>query len=406
MKILQISPHLGVPPNTGANISVFGITKYLSLLGHEIDFVSYRKSFNLESTLKDLRPYCDPTILDIQTGNNVISAIFNVFSHVPYNVSKYINRDLREFIIKYFKNNKPDIIHIDHLHMAWIVDDIRELTNAPIVLREHNVETNIMKRFSEKESNILLRWYSARQAKKLENYEVKYCRKFNKCIMITSVDEQQIRQLDSRIDTTTIEAGIDEHLLNYRKKEVIPKSLFHIGSLDWYPNKDGLEWFLNSVMPSLSEQIPEIKLFIYGSGAEKLKIDSKVKDNIEICGFVSNLAQNILNKELMIVPLRIGSGIRLKILEMLAMGCNILTTEIGKEGINAENKKHLLIGNSAEEFKSIIIDYLNGKYDKELISNNAKDLIRDSYTWPIIAKRFENEYMKIIEFNKMRNIAW
>lgn len=224
--------------------------------------------------------------------------------------------------------------------------------------------------------------------------------------MITSVDEQQIRQLDSRIDTTTIEAGIDEHLLNYRKKEVIPKSLFHIGSLDWYPNKDGLEWFLNSVMPSLSEQIPEIKLFIYGSGAEKLKIDSKVKDNIEICGFVSNLAQNILNKELMIVPLRIGSGIRLKILEMLAMGCNILTTEIGKEGINAENKKHLLIGNSAEEFKSIIIDYLNGKYDKELISNNAKDLIRDSYTWPIIAKRFENEYMKIIEFNKMRNIAW
>ncbi|HOJ17068.1 MAG TPA: glycosyltransferase family 4 protein [Ignavibacteriaceae bacterium] len=406
MKILQISPHLGVPPNTGANISVFGITKYLSLLGHEIDFVSYRKNFNLESTLKDLRPYCDPTILDIQTGNNVISAIFNVFSHVPYNVSKYINRDLREFIIKYFKNNKPDIIHIDHLHMAWIVDDIRELTNAPIVLREHNVETNIMKRFSEKESNILLRWYSARQAKKLENYEVKYCRKFNKCIMITSVDEQQIRQLDSRIDTTTIEAGIDEHLLNYRKKEVIPKSLFHIGSLDWYPNKDGLEWFLNSVMPSLSEQIPEIKLFIYGSGAEKLKIDSKVKDNIEICGFVSNLAQNILNKELMIVPLRIGSGIRLKILEMLAMGCNILTTEIGKEGINAENKKHLLIGNSAEEFKSIIIDYLNGKYDKELISNNAKDLIRESYTWPIIAKRFENEYMKIIEFNKMRNIAW
>jgi len=385
---------------------VFGITKYLSLLGHEIDFVSYRKNFNLESTLKDLRPYCDPTILDIQTGNNVISAIFNVFSHVPYNVSKYINRDLREFIIKYFKNNKPDIIHIDHLHMAWIVDDIRELTNAPIVLREHNVETNIMKRFSEKESNILLRWYSARQAKKLENYEVKYCRKFNKCIMITSVDEQQIRQLDSRIDTTTIEAGIDEHLLNYRKKEVIPKSLFHIGSLDWYPNKDGLEWFLNSVMPSLSEQIPEIKLFIYGSGAEKLKIDSKVKDNIEICGFVSNLAQNILNKELMIVPLRIGSGIRLKILEMLAMGCNILTTEIGKEGINAENKKHLLIGNSAEEFKSIIIDYLNGKYDKELISNNAKDLIRESYTWPIIAKRFENEYMKIIEFNKMRNIAW
>jgi len=406
LKILQISPHLGVPPNTGANISVFGITKYLSLLGHEIDFVSYRKNFNLESTLKDLRPYCDPTILDIQTGNNVISAIFNVFSHVPYNVSKYINRDLREFIIKYFKNNKPDIIHIDHLHMAWIVDDIRELTNAPIVLREHNVETNIMKRFSEKESNILLRWYSARQAKKLENYEVKYCRKFNKCIMITSVDEQQIRQLDSRIDTTTIEAGIDEHLLNYRKKEVIPKSLFHIGSLDWYPNKDGLEWFLNSVMPSLSEQIPEIKLFIYGSGAEKLKIDSKVKDNIEICGFVSNLAQNILNKELMIVPLRIGSGIRLKILEMLAMGCNILTTEIGKEGINAENKKHLLIGNSAEEFKSIIIDYLNGKYDKELISNNAKDLIRESYTWPIIAKRFENEYMKIIEFNKMRNIAW
>lgn len=403
MKILQISPHLGVPQNTGANISVFGITKYLSLLGHEVDFVSYRKNFNAETAKKELSRFCKPIILDVQTENKFIPALFNLFSSVPYNISKYISSELREFIEEYFKENRPDIVHIDHLHMAWVIDVIREISDVPIVLREHNLEMNIMERFAKRENNVLVKKYATYQAKKLRKYEIKYCKKFDKCIMITSVDEEQLRKMIGHVETKTIEAGVDENLLNIERKEPVPFSLFHIGSLDWYPNLEGLEWFLSKIMPDLVIINPSIRLFVYGTGTNKIKLNDNIKRNVELVGFAENLTEHILDKDLMIVPLRIGSGIRLKILEMLGMGMNIICTSIGKEGIKAEDNKQLLIADNELEFVKKINAYFTGKYNRKEISSRAKDLIRDNYTWPIIANKFEEEYLSlIVKHNRVR----
>ncbi|MHC1739091.1 MAG: glycosyltransferase family 4 protein [Ignavibacteriaceae bacterium] len=403
MKILQISPHLGVPQNTGANISVFGITKYLSLLGHEVDFVSYRKDFNAETAKKELSRFCNPIILDVQTENKIIPALLNLFSSVPYNISKYISSELREYLEEYFKKSKPDVVHIDHLHMAWVIDVIREISDVPVVLREHNLEMNIMKRFAERENNFFVRKYATYQAEKLRKYEIRYCKKFDKCLMITSVDEEQLQKMTGNVDTKTIEAGVDEKLLNIKRNVPIPFSLFHVGSLDWYPNLEGLEWFLSNIMPDLVKINPSIKLFVYGTGTKKIKLNENIKRNVELIGFVENLTEQILDKDLMIVPLRIGSGIRLKILEMLGMGMNIICTSIGKEGIKAEDNEQLLIADSELTFVKKIDDYFKGKYDKEEMSSRAKDLIRENYTWPIIAKKFEDEYLALItKHNRMR----
>jgi len=392
-----------VPQNTGANISVFGITKYLSLLGHEIDFVSYRKNNDAEMAKRELSQYCNPIILDVQTENKIIPGLLNLFTSTPYNISKFISEELREFIEEYFVKNRPDIVHIDHLHMAWIIDLIREISDVPVVLREHNLEMNIMKRFAERERNILLKWYASYQAEKLQKYETKYCKKFDKCIMITSIDEKQLLQMNTHIETKTIEAGVEEHFLNIERLEPIPYSLFHIGSLEWYPNLDGLEWFLSSVMIELIKINPSIKLYVYGSGMDKIKINEGLKRNVELVGFVENLTENIADKDLMVVPLRIGSGIRLKILEMLGMGCNIITTSIGKEGINAEDSKQIIVADSEKEITSKIVDYYDGKYNKKEMSINARNLIRENYTWPIIAKKFEQEYLTIIEHHNKVN---
>lgn len=399
MKILQISPHLGVPQNTGANISVFGITKYLSLLGHEVDFVSYRKNFDAEAAKRELNRFCEPIILDVQTRNKIIPALMNFFSSVPYNISKYISDELREYLDEYFKKSKPDIVHVDHLHMAWVIDFIREISDVPIVLREHNLEMNIMKRFAERRNNVFIRKYAAYQAEKLRKYEIKYCKKFDKCIMITSVDEDQLNRMTGSVATKTIEAGVEEELLSIKRKDPIPFSLFHVGSLDWYPNFEGLEWFLSRIMPELVKLNSSIKLFIYGSGTKKIKLKENIRRNVELIGFVENLTEQILDKDLMIVPLRIGSGIRLKILEMLGMGMNIISTSIGKEGIKAEDTKHILIADSELAFVQRIMEYFKGQYDKEGMSLSAKDLIREYYTWPIIAKKFEDEYLSLIAKN-------
>jgi len=223
------------------------------------------------------------------------------------------------------------------------------------------------------------------------------CAKFDKVIMISKNDEKELKKFDSSINTTTISAGIDSQLLEYKKKDIIPYSLVHIGHTDWYPNLDGLNWFINEVLPEIIKEKPMIKLYIYGGGNTiNYSVPNKLKNNVEVVGFVDSLWESLSDKALAIVPLRIGGGIRIKILELLATGTNILTTDIGKEGINVSHNKELLIANNKEEFINSILYYFNGNIDSKLMAKNGRKFIENNFTWEKISKKFENVYSDVL----------
>ncbi len=398
MKILQISPQVPVPPTDGGKLSIWGNTVNLSKRGHKIDFVCYLKHSNYEESYKMLSNYCTPYLLKVKTDNSLWGAIINLFSRVPYNASKYNRKELLKFIRNYFSKNEVDIVQVEHLHMGWIVDEIRKLSNAKIVLRQQNLETLIMKRFYERQKNLFLKYFAKIQYKKFLKFEPYICSKFDKVIMISTADEAKLKKLNPSINSTTIPSGVNANLLNVKRGKEIPFSLIHIGSMDWYPNFYGLQWFLEKVYPRVVEKFPESKLFIYGGGdTSKLKITDEIKQNINIVGFIDDLWEEISDKSLAIVPLKIGGGIRIKILEMLAAGQIILTTSIGSEGIELEDGKNALIANSAEEFNEKITEFFNNKFNLDEMRNEGKNLIRKNYTWDKIALRFENEYKKLVK---------
>ena len=282
--------------------------------------------------------------------------------------------------------------------MGWIIDIIRNYTDAPVVLRAQNVEMMIMKRFAEEQHNFFLREFAEKQYEKFLKYEPLLCEKFDKCIMISKKDEEVILKLNPQIKTSVIPAGIDEFLLQKRRKNVIPYSLVHIGSLEWYPNLNGLNWFIQNIFSEIVRDFPKVKLFIYGKkGFEKLNVPSNLNKNIVIIGYVDNLWAELENKSLAIVPLRIGGGIRIKILELLAFGVNIITTSTGKEGIDVEDGKHILIGDTEDEFAEKIKSFFRKEYDEELLSTNGKDFIKDHYLWDVVLDAFENEYKKLLK---------
>jgi glycosyltransferase involved in cell wall biosynthesis len=396
MKILQIAPQIPLPLDVGGKIGIFGILKYLSLRGNEMYFAAYRKDTDKLWALNNLSEFCTPYIIDVQVNNSLIPALFNFFSPVPYNVSKFIKAKLTNFLLDFFGKNKVDIIHIDHLHLGWTIELLRNLTDAPVILREHNLEMKIMKRFFEKEKNPFIKRYAEIQYHKFIKYEPSLCEKFNKCIMITKEDEKDLLNLNSSIKTAVIPVGVETQLLNFKKKEPIPFSLFHIGAMNWLPNYDGLKWFLEEIFPKIIRIKPEIKLYLYGKETEKIKISSLVSQNVIVKGYVKNIWEEISDKQLAIIPLRIGSGIRVKIIEMLAAGFNIISTSIGKEGIQANDNEHILIADTAEEFINKTIGFFDNSADHNLMIQNARKLIREKYTWNIIAEQFESEYLKLI----------
>jgi glycosyltransferase involved in cell wall biosynthesis len=401
MKILHISPKLPYPTNDGGRIAIYGNLKYLKERGHEIHFVAYKKDSDLNKCIPHLETLADIDVLEVNTENSILGGILNLFSNVPYNVWKYHSQELKSHIISLFKKKIFDIVIIENLHMGYIVDTIKSISNIPVVLRQHNLEMKIMKRFSEAEKNPIIKAYSKLQYRRFLKYEPELCQKFDKVVMITDHDKNEILELSNNIKSTTIPAGVKRDLLKIEIKEKEPYSIFHIGHLDWFPNLDAMKFFINEILPKIVMKEPRTKFYLYGGTLpQEFIIPASVKNHVIQKGFVDNLWTDITDKQLAVVPLRIGSGMRLKIVELLAAGHNILTTSIGCEGINVEDEKHLLIADQTEEFVNKVIDFFNGKYNSQQMIKNGRTLIEEQYIWEKIAERFEQTFEKLVSENK------
>jgi len=396
MKILQISPQISYPYDSGGRLSIYGITKSLSEKGHEITFVTYVKEYPKQDQIDELNKICKPIFIKKDTKNSLIGVFKNLFSSVTYNISKYYSKELKVFLEDFLTKNEIDIVHIDHLHMSWAVDVIKKIKNIPVVLREHNLEMKIMERFGNVESNFILKAFSKIQYKKFLKYEPQQCKKFDKCVMITKDDESALLSLSSDIRTSVIPAGVDNKILLLKSNKIIPYSIYHIGSLEWEPNYNGLMYFISEIFPEIIKKFPDTKLYIYSKGVEKLILNESIKRNIVLCGYVDDIWKEVIDKQIMVVPLKIGSGMRIKIIEMLAAGKLVVSTSIGKEGIEVENGKHILIADDSKSFVKIISDVFSNKIDLLKISHSAKAIIKEKYSWDNISNQFENEYLELI----------
>jgi len=397
MKLLFITPKIPFPPTDGHKKSMFGVIKYLSKLGYEIDIIAYQQN-NEEKNAEGLREFAKVFLLDVQTPNSMYGAVKNLFSNVPYNLWKYQNPKLVEFLRKYFSNNKVDIIQVFNSHMGWIVDELRRVTKVPIILRQENLELSIMKKYSENQGNLFLKLYSYLQYSKFIKYEPELCSKFDNCVMISPIDQRKLLEYNPNIKTTVIPLGVEEGLFNYHQSENIPFTLFHIGSLGWYPNYDGINWFLKEIFPSIVRKYPDSKLYLYGGGfPDNYYFDERIKSNVVIKGFVEDIWSEVKDKHLAIVPLRIGSGIRVKIIELLAVGHNVISTSIGIEGLPLTDNENIIVADTKEEFLNKIDLFFSGKYNSQQIIKSAKHIMKNNFSWYKIAEQFDVLYKTIIK---------
>ncbi|HOI30940.1 MAG TPA: glycosyltransferase family 4 protein [Melioribacteraceae bacterium] len=398
MRILQILPKIPYPPVDGHTKSMWGVIKYLRQCGHEIDVIAYSQQKDFRNDISEIEKYAKLYPLDLITRNSIAGAVVNLFSKTPYNLSKYVRPELDSFISGHLKKNKYDIIHITNAHMGWIVDRIRSLCDTPVVLRQENLELTIMERYYKKQSNPLLKFYAYIQYRKFIKYEPVLCSRFDCVIMMSAEDERRLKRFNPHVKTVTIPLGIEKELLEVNRTEIEKYSLVHIGSLDWYPNYDGFKWFVNCIFPAIVRKFKDVKLYHYGGGIPgKFFFPESVKDNIIVKGFVKDIFQELADKSLAIVPLRIGSGIRVKILELLASGVNIVTTPMGMEGIPVENGKEILVAENELGFESLIIEFFDEKFDGKNISLKGKEFIKENYLWESIAEKFEDTYRKLLK---------
>lgn len=329
----------------------------------------------------------------IDTSVKPVPALLNLFSNKSYNITRFYSPVFDAVLKKLLLTEKFDIIQLETLWVTPYVETIRKNSTAKIIFRSHNVEYMIWQRLAEIATNPLKKWYLNLLAARLKKYEISMLNKYDGIASITELDALNFKKLGCNIPIIHTPFGI--HMTDYKiaEKPVVP-SLFHIGAMDWMPNEEAIKWFLKTTWPKIHLKYPDLNLYLAGRNMPEWLNELTLK-NVVITGEVSSSSDFINSNSMMIVPLQSGGGMRIKIIEGMALEKTIISTTIGAEGIACEDKVNILIANTAKEFEQAIDLCMTNKELSNTIGKNARTLIENKYDNRKICERLSEFYQTL-----------
>ena len=392
MNILIVTTRLPYPMISGAKIRAFHILKALAER-HKVTLISFygteaeEKHFNVYTSLGvKFIPILNPAI-DRQVG---LKALFHSLSSgLPLTVSKYTHSAMSEAIAENVRT--ADVIHCEHMHMAEYLLGIHD---KPKVLDAHNVETQIAYRYSRCESNMLKKLILSLNYCAMRSYEEKVCAGFDMTLSVSLEDQKVLKNEFGAGCVRLLENGVDVDYFSPVNKNLQdqPKKLVFVGAMDWLPNSDGIKYFVKEILPVIRQDFPGIKLDVVGKDPPLDIRQLSDIDGIRVTGTVDDVRPYVHDSHLYVVPLRFGGGSRLKILEAFSMGKPVVSTSLGCEGIECVNGKDLLVADNPDDFAASVVRLLKDPEICCMLTNNARTLAVNVYSWKVICKKLLNYY--------------
>ncbi len=377
MRILTLYNRVPYPLRDGGALAVYGMLEMLRAKGHQVDLLCLNPSRNFinSSDIPDqLFQYYHLQTLIVNTDINQADAFLNLFTNKPYHTSRFYHPGFKKLLEARLREKHYDLIVLEAPFMGVYLNDIRQLTLCPVVLRAHNVDHLIWQRIAAGTRSFFKKKYLQLQASRLKKFELTLAAAVDALVPISSVDAAYFKDqgIIGPIFCSPMGIKLPESAIPEQTK---CRQLGFIGTLDWMPNLEGMYWFINHCWPLVHAKVPKLQFHLAG---RKIPIDiqSIHGDGIVVFGEVPDASAFMSSLQLFVVPLHSGSGIRIKLLEAMAMGLPIISTTIGAEGIPVVNGTHMLLADTAEEFAGAIqliakdpaFGYQLGRHARELIA--------------------------------------
>ena len=381
MKVLIIGSRIPFPLHDGGAIATFNLLKGLTDIGIETTYISLNtlKHFADQTTiqnefgfLKSIIPY------KIDTKIRPLKALANLFGNTSYNIERFYDPGFEALLIQHVQQNTYDIIHFEGLFASTYIDTIIRHTNSPTLLRQHNIEYQIWERLAGNEKQPLKKWYLKLLAKRMKRYELMVIQKFDRLVCIAETDEMVLEQWIDQNKIETIPGGFTIKVDDLKPQSSNANAIYHIGSMEWLPNQQAMEWFHHFVWPKVIQQLPSAQFFMAGKNMPE-SYQSWTTSNFKVMGEVIDAHAFAADKSILIVPLQSGSGIRMKTIEAMLQGKAVVTTTIGAQGLPIVNQEHCLMADTAEDFAKAIIDLLNHRQKTLQLGKAAQDLMLRFY---------------------------
>jgi len=398
MKVLFLCNKSPYPPREGGPMAMNANIRCLVNAGHQVKVVAMNTNKYFVNETDIPKAYKQDTGIELVYNDlsiKPLEAFINLFSSSSFHVDRFKSRDFENKIIEILQSETYDIVQLEMLYMTPYIDTIRKYSDARIVLRSHNIEHLIWERVVANTSNPLKRIYLETLTRILKNYELFHLNSYDGIITISQNDADFFKLNGCRIPIEEVPFGLDTGEYNVVDNNFEFPSLFHIGSMNWMPTNEGIQWFIDNAWPGIHSKFPDLKLYLAGREMPEWLTNLNTK-NIEILGEVPDAKEFIQSKAVMIVPLFSGSGIRIKIIEGMALGKTIISTEIGAEGINYTNDENILIANTTDAFLAAVEKCVMDRTFCETIGTNANKLIHKDHSLNVVTKKLEGFYNKIL----------
>ena len=381
MRILQLSNKAPYPPNDGSSIAIYNMANGFIQNNVELHLLSintkkhYKADNEIPASFKKSSNY-----LSIYRDTNIslLGLIFNLFSSASYFVSRFFFKEFEKAIETKLKENQFDIIQLEGIFLGNYLPIIRKYSKGKIILRAHNIEHLIWERLLENEKNFFKKIYLKIQNQRLKKFEIDIFKSVDAIVTITPFDESFIRKIPVNTKTFVSATGIDLERYKIEKQNEIKGSVFHFGSMDWMPNLEAVNWFLEKIWEPNFIERKDLQLIFAGRFMPK-QLKEKEGANIKVLEDVKDNIEFYNNHEIMLVPLLSGSGMRIKIIEGMAMGKCIISTSIGAEGIPVSDKENIILANTEEEMKMALNEVINNPELRKTIGANARKFIEREF---------------------------
>lgn len=403
MRILFLSQIVPYPPHGGVLQRGYHIIRELAKR-HAIHLLAFlhpdvlKTPDEVNAARSALLRYCtEVEFFDLWVKRSRATRLASIFLALflphPFSVLAHHSRRFQKRILQLTTTESFDLIHYDTIALAQFSAGSKA---RPRVLAHHNIESRLMERRAQFEKTPLARAYLLMQERRLRRYEANQSPKYDVNIVVSEQDSRELKAIRADIRTVLVPNGVDTDYFLPGEEEAVP-SLIYAGGMNMFANRDAVLYFLKEIWPCITLEQSNIRFYALGQDPPPELVRMGRQDSrIVVTGYVDDIRPWVTRAWVYVVPLRVGGGTRLKVLDAMAMGKPVVSTSIGCEGLEVLHNRDILICDEPTGFAQHVLALLADPAQRKRLGASARQTVEHKYSWEMIGQALEKAYREAL----------
>jgi glycosyltransferase involved in cell wall biosynthesis len=392
LTVLVVTAQFPYPPRSGFAMRVYQLVRGLARR-HDVTLLSYVE-LDTQPQVEELRRTCKVEVVEWRSRSRPakrLAQLLSLATPAPYVSRELYSAEMQRAIDALCANQRFDVIQLESSLLCAFT-----LPSGPrLILDEHNLESEVHSRSGELERSRVRRAFGAVESARLRRFEQRWWRRADGIVVTSEREEPLVAARAPGTPIAAVPNGVDLERFRPDPSSPQPDTVIFNGRLDYRPNLDAANWLVDDIWPRVLRLRPQARLAIVGRGDAR-DLERLTRPSVEVTGEVPEVQPHLASAAVVVVPIRMGGGTRLKVVEGLAMGKAMVSTRLGSEGIAVEDGTHLLVADDPEDFARAVAALLIDRDRAAMLGMNGRSLMEGSYSWDIADIRLAALYARVM----------